>query len=159
MQKLLLHRSGEFYPVQVVRLQPRDLEQMKKKDGWTRGFNWGVYFQASNVEMYKLLAGNDQIQGVIAMEAAEGFVEVHLVESAPHNRGVNREFSQVGAHLFAFACRRSIELGNEGFVVFTAKTKLIEHYRSILGAKPISSDGRMVIDDVAANRLISVYLR
>jgi predicted RNA binding protein YcfA (HicA-like mRNA interferase family) len=79
---LLLHRSGEAYPVSFLRLQPRDVDKMFKKDGWSGGFNWGSYFQYPKVELYKMvIAGTGDIQGVIAMECMEGYIEVHLVES------------------------------------------------------------------------------
>jgi hypothetical protein len=157
---LLLHRSGETYPVSFLRLQPRDVGIMFKRDGWSGGFNWGSYFQYPNVELYKMvIAGTDDIQGVIAMECMEGYIEVHLVESAPHNRGADKEFDYVGPHLFAFACRRSVEIGFEGFVAMTAKTKLIEYYQKEFGAEIIDyTAGRMFIPSVAADKLIRVYL-
>lgn len=157
---MLIHKSGELYPISFLRLQPRDVDRMFKKDGWSRGFNWGSYFQYARIELYKMvIAGTDDIQGVIAIEPMEGYIEVHLIESAPHNRGMDKEFDYVGPHLFTFACRRSVELGFEGFVAMTAKTKLIEHYQRELGAEIIDyKAGRMFIPNVAADKLIRVYL-
>ncbi len=157
---MLCHRSGEHYPISFVTLQPRDLIHMKKVDGWQRGFNWSTYFKLPSVEIYKLMVlGSNQVQGAIALEIQTGYVEIHLVESAPSNRGEEREFYDVGPTIFAFACNRSIEIGGEGFVSFTAKSGLIDHYRHSLGAKQMTPNSlRMVIDDVAAKHLIEVYL-
>jgi hypothetical protein len=160
VNSLLLHRSGEEYSVSFLHLQPRDLLQMKKEDGWSKVFNWKNYFYNNDVELYKMAISNtESIQGVIALEIMEGYVEVHLVESAPHNRGDMKEFDFVGPHLFAFACKRSFESGCEGFVAMTAKTKLVEYYYHQLGAQVIDYTlGRMFIPDVAARRLVAVYL-
>jgi hypothetical protein len=40
----------------------------------------------------------------------------------------------VAGNLVAYACKLSFQLGFEGFVSFTAKTKLIKHYEESLGA-------------------------
>jgi hypothetical protein len=158
---LLIHSSGESYPVSFLKLQPYDVDRMLKIDGWSRGFNWGLYFYHPNIELYKMVvAGTNLIQGVIAIEPMESYIEVNLVESAPHNRGKDKEFDLVGPHLFAFACRRSVEIGFEGFVAMTAKTKLIEYYQKEFGAEIIDyTTGRMFIPDVAADKLIRVYLK
>jgi hypothetical protein len=58
----------------------------------------------------------------------EGYFDVYLVGSAPHNRGQQKEFNFVGPRLFSFAFRRSIGAGCEGFVAMTAKIKLIGYY-------------------------------
>lgn len=133
---------------------------MRNMEGWSKGFDWSSYFSNQYIELYKMVVNNtNEIQGVIAIELCEGYIEVHLVESAPHNRGKNKEFDFVGPHLFAFACKRSVEAGFEGFIAMTAKTRLIEHYTKILGAQLIhSKTNRMFIPEVAAEILIRVYL-
>jgi hypothetical protein len=64
----------------------------------------------------------------------EGYVYVHLAESAPINFGPDKKHEGVGGNLFAYACKRSWDTGNEGFVSFQAKTKLIAYYEKVLGA-------------------------
>ena len=49
-------------------------------------------------------------------------------------------------------------MGFDGFVVFIAKTKLIEHYKKTLGAKLISSQ-RMIIENEDAKKLIYQYFK
>lgn len=57
----------------------------------------------------------------------------------------------------ATAAKLSFELGNEGFVVFEAKTALIEHYEKTLSARRIGNSQRMFLDTTAASRLLEVY--
>lgn len=61
-----------------------------------------------------------------------------------------------GGHLFAIACLQSKKEGYGGFVVFDAKTKLIEHYQKVLNAKLINAQ-RMYIDERAAEQLLTQY--
>jgi hypothetical protein len=62
----------------------------------------------------------------------------------------------VAGNLVAFACKRSFELGFDGFVAFTAKTTLIEHYVKTLGAVSIGGQ-RMAIGEKQALGLIKRY--
>lgn len=62
---------------------------------------------------------------------------MHLVENVPHNLGKHKKFSGVAGNLVAFACKQSFETGFEGFVAFTAKSKLVQHYMDTLGAQVI----------------------
>lgn len=64
----------------------------------------------------------------------------------------------MGAHLFAIACKLSWEAGNEGYVQFTAKTDLVDHYRQTLKAKPIDWH-TMYIDSYGAIALIKKYFK
>ena len=64
----------------------------------------------------------------------------------------------VGAHLFAIACKHSWDAGNEGYVQFTAKTNLIEHYKTTLHANLIDQKN-MYIDSYGAIELIHKYFK
>jgi len=59
---------------------------------------------------------------------------LHLVESAPFNLGKKKLYVGVPGNLFAFTCKLSWDKGYEGFVAFQSKTKLVEHYKTMLGA-------------------------
>lgn len=157
---MLLHQNGEYYPVHFDHLDPLEVAlHMRKDDGWEKAFDWSDYFNRPSVELYKLvISGDDKIQGAIALEPQENFVLVHLVESAPTNRGPDREFYRVGSHLYAFACLRSRQLGFEGCVAFYAKTRLIAYNQRQLHALLLSRGGRMIIDETGAQRLIALYL-
>lgn len=156
---MLIHRNGEPYPVSFRHFSSIDADTMNKEEGWETAFDWRIYFDYQSVEMYKMtIKGDDKIQGLIAFEPKDGYIEVHLVESALQNRGSHREFYDVGAHLFAFACKRSMELGFDGYLVFTAKTPLMHHYIHAFRAVPINYAGRMMINEFGAERLITLYL-
>lgn len=81
-----------------------------------------------------------------------------LLESAPFNLGRNKLYEGVAGNLVAFACKVSFQQGFDGYVSFTAKTKLIEHYKKTLNA--ISFGGQlMVINTIAANILVDKYFK
>ncbi len=83
---------------------------------------------------------------------------MHLVESAPFNKGKNKVYSGVPGNLVAFACRLSFQRGFEGNVSFISKTQLIDHYIKTLGA--FHFGGRiMIIETQAALKLIAKYFK
>lgn len=154
----LIHReSGEEYKTVMAPLLKSDLNQLTKKHGWNN-FDWTKEYLAPNRRVAKLLVvGSDQIQGLISYEIAQGYVDVILVESAPWNVGSNNQvFVGVGAHLFAFACKVSFELGFDGVIAFTSKTNLIKHYQERLGAVRVGGH-LMTIETEAAKILVDRY--
>ncbi|MDA3890800.1 MAG: hypothetical protein PF517_03960 [Salinivirgaceae bacterium] len=81
---------------------------------------------------------------------------MHLVESAPFNKGKDIMYSGVPGNLVAYACKLSFQRGHEGNVAFISKTQLVKHYEESLGAFHVG--GRlMIIDTGAARILISRY--
>ncbi len=83
---------------------------------------------------------------------------MHLVESAPFNKGKTKAYSGVPGNLVAFACRLSFQRGFEGNISFISKTQLIDHYIKTLGA--FHYGGRlMIIETQAALKLIDKYFK
>ena len=81
---------------------------------------------------------------------------MHLVESAPFNKGISKVYSGVAGNLVAFACKLSFQRGHEGNVSFISKSQLIEHYEKTLGA--FHFGGRiMIIEPQSALKLINKY--
>ena len=80
------------------------------------------------------------------------------MEAAPFNVGKDGKYKGVGAHLFAIACKLSWDVGNEGYVQFTAKSDLVDHYQKTLQAKAIDWHN-MYIDSYGAVALINKYFR
>jgi hypothetical protein len=81
---------------------------------------------------------------------------MHLIESAPFNKGKTKMYAGVPGNLVAFACKLSFQRGHEGNVSFLSKTKLIAHYEKTLGA--FHFGGRvMIIETQAALQLINKY--
>ncbi|MDE3840237.1 hypothetical protein C0966_12900 [Bacillus methanolicus] len=154
----LEHReSGEIYPTEVNEATKEDLKQIGPEFGWNN-FDWVMYLKHPSCELKKLtIKGDDRIQGLIAYEVKQGWVNIHLVESAPWNIK-SKEFLGVGPHLFAIACKRSFELGFDGYVTFVSKSKLVEHYQKTLNAKILNPRIRqMVLDTEASKQLVSTY--
>lgn len=60
--------------------------------------------------------------------------------------------------MFAIACKLSWEAGNEGYVQFTAKSDLVEHYQNTLNAKCLDRQN-MYIDSYGAITLIKKYFK
>jgi len=81
---------------------------------------------------------------------------MHLIESAPFNIGKQKVYLGVPGNLIAFACRLSFHRGYEGYISFTSKSNLIEHYIRTLGAQLVGNQ-LMIIDTIAASKLINKY--
>jgi hypothetical protein len=156
----LIHRtSGEEYAVLYAEMEKVDLQEVNKVNGWN--FNWKSNYNQENFTVYKLmLQGDSNIQGLICIEPEDGWIEIHLTESAPWNIGSGKqEFTSVGSHLFAIACQESFNLSFDGYAAFYSKSKLVQHYERTLGATLVNiRSRRMVIDTKNANILVRAYL-
>jgi len=98
------------------------------------------------------------IQGLISLEVRLDHVYMHLVESAPFNKGRDKVYSGVPGNLVAFACRLSFQRGFAGNVSFISKTQLIDHYIETLGA--FHAGGRvMIIETKEALQLMNKYFK
>lgn len=83
---------------------------------------------------------------------------MNLLESAPFNIGRSKLYEGVAGNLVAYACKVSFQKGFGGFVAFTAKSKLIEHYEKTLGAYHFKNQ-RMIIETNAAKILVEKYFK
>jgi len=148
--------TGDSFPTEILPLSKPDLVHLTKKNGWK--FDWEKEYHQSDRDVFKLtiLWNPTIIQGLISIAQKQGYLEMHLIESAPFNYGKNKMHYGVAANLVAFACKRSFELGFDGFVAFTAKTVLIDHYVKTLGAVQIGGQ-RMAIEEKQALELIKRY--
>lgn len=148
--------SGDSFSTDISRITKADLKIITKKDGWL--FDWKLELKHPERDVYKLTIVNNQtiIQGLISLEVKPDHVFMHLVESAPFNKGKTKLYSGVPGNLVAFACKLSFQRGHEGNIAFISKTQLIDHYTESLGAVHVG--GRlMVIGSTAALKLINRY--
>jgi hypothetical protein len=148
--------SGDSFSTDISRITKADLKNITKKDGWL--FDWRLELKHPERDVYKLTIVNNQniIQGLVSLEVKPDHVYMHLVESAPFNKGKTKLYSGVPGNLVAFACKLSFQRGHEGNVAFISKTQLIDHYTESLGAMHVG--GRlMIIDSTAALNLINRY--
>ncbi|WP_338946952.1 hypothetical protein KST17_03195 [Fusobacterium canifelinum] len=129
--------------------------------------NWLFDWSKTEKKGYKILAlyveGDNRIQGAISIrENPQNMsIEIDIVESAPFNSSYNKkvkdkEYNEVGICLFTEVCKRSFDLGYDGYVEFMAKTKLIEYYKKVFGASLIGSQ-QMIIETRASKKLVDKY--
>lgn len=129
--------------------------------------DWLFDWSKTEKKGYQILAlyaeDDSRIQGAISIKPRKDnlTVEIDIAESAPFNRlyknkAKEKEYGGVGAHLFAEVCKRSFELGYDGYVEFKAKTNLVDYYKEKLGAIAIDTQ-RMYIDTDGAKKLIEKY--
>ncbi len=151
-------QTGDTFPTNITLLTTSNLESVTKKNGWQ--FDWKYELKQPEREVYKLTIPNNisVIQGLISLEIKSDHIYMHLVESAPFNKGKSKVYSGVPGNLVAFACRLSFQRGFEGNVSFISKTQLIDHYIKTLGA--FHFGGRlMIIEAQAALKLIDKYFK
>ena len=148
--------SGDSFATDITIISISDLKNVNKKTGWQ--FDWKLELKQPERDVYKLTIVNNQsvIQGLISLEIKSDHVYMHLVESAPFNKGKTKVYAGVPGNLVAFACKLAFQRGHEGNVSFFTKTQLVQHYIDSLGA--IHIGGRiMIIDTNAALKLINKY--
>lgn len=148
--------TGDSFPTDITLISSFDVKTVTKKNGWV--FNWKDELKKPERDVYKLTIVNNQtvIQGLISLEVKSDHVYMHLVESAPFNKGKTKIYAGVPGNLVAFTCKLSFQRGHEGNISFLSKTQLIQHYIDTLGAMHFG--GRvMIIDTNAALKLINKY--
>ena len=150
--------SGDSFQTEISILTKADLKTVLKKNGWN--FNWKTDHKDISREVYKLTIVNNPnvIQGLISITVENDHIFMNLLESAPFNIGKRKLYEGVAGNLVAYACKLSFQKGYEGFVAFTAKTRLIEHYEKTLGAYHFMNQ-RMIIETSASRKLVEQYFK
>lgn len=148
--------SGDSFPTDVHPITKADLKHLTKKNGWR--FDWADEFKLTDRTVFKLTIRNNPeiVQGLLSIGDYKDHYYLHLVETAPFNYGRNKLYEGVPGNLFAFTCKTSWDKGYQGFVSFTSKTKLVDHYEKTLGATHIGGL-KMVIFPQEALKLIRKY--
>ncbi|MDH5603694.1 MAG: hypothetical protein OEY51_07135 [Cyclobacteriaceae bacterium] len=148
--------TGDRFQTEVSLVDRQDIKLTTKKKGWL--FDWKSEFEKPDRDVYKLtIAGNSEIiQGLLSLTENEDHIYMHLIESAPFNLGKDKVYLGVPGNLVAFACRIAFHRGFDGYVSFTSKTALIEHYKKTLGAVNVRGQ-LMVINTETALKLIDKY--
>ncbi len=155
--------SGDVFDTEFHRLIKANKKHIKKGD-WL--FDWHDEISNKEREVYKLTIKNNPeiIQGLISFNAEDNYVFIHLIENAKFNRGKKyndgkeKIYLGVSGNMFAFACKKSKELGFGGFVGFIAKTALMDHYQETMGAEKAIGQ-RMFINDENAEFLVKKYFK
>jgi hypothetical protein len=150
--------TGDSFQTEVIRLNKNDLKYLSSNKAWN--FNWKTEFDDLKKEVYKLTIVNNNhiIQGLLSITIEQDHVFMNLLESAPFNIGKQKIYEGVAGNLVAYACKISFQRGFDGYVAFTAKTRLIEHYEKSLGAVHFKNQ-RMIIETQAARILVEKYFK
>lgn len=151
-------RSGDSFQTVVSIIKQEDVNLINQDNKWQ--FDWKSEFITPEREVYKLAIQNNSqiIQGLVSLQIKTDHIYMHLLENAPFNKGKNKVYSGVAGNLVAFACKRSFQLGYDGYVSFLSKSSLVEHYEKTL--KAVHIGGRvMIINTEAALRLINRYFK
>jgi hypothetical protein len=150
--------SGDSFQTEIMTLKKSDLKSILKKNGWN--FDWKTEFNDLKKEVYKLTIVNNPniIQGLLSITIESDHIYMDLLESAPFNIGKGKLYEGVAGNLVAYACKTSFQKGYDGFVAFTAKTRLINHYEETLGAYHFKNQ-RMIIDTEPAKFLVTKYFK
>ena len=150
--------SGDSFQTEVIRLSKTDLKYVIKIKGWN--FNWKSEFDDIKKEVYKLTILNNTniIQGLLSITIEQDHVFMNLLESASFNIGRHKIYEGVAGNLVAYACKISFQRGFDGYIAFTAKTKLIDHYEKTLGASHFKNQ-RMIIETQASKILVEKYFK
>jgi hypothetical protein len=150
--------SGDSFQTEVILLSKLDLKEITKKKGWN--FSWKSEFNDIKKEVYKLTIEHNPniIQGLLSLTIESDHIYMNLLESSPFNIGKNKLYEGVAGNLVAYACKLSFQKGFQGFVAFTAKTQLIEHYEKTLGAFHFKNQ-RMIIETEASKFLVEKYFK
>lgn len=151
--------TGNSIETRILPLPVHELKTITKKRQWK--FNWRT--EAANPQriVYKLIVSSDAgtIQGLISVSIEQGYIFMHLLESAPHNIGKIKKYLGVPGNLVAYVCRLSFEYGFSGEVAFDSKTVLINHYKETLGAVLLFPPKRMAILSPQAKKLVNSYYK
>ena len=145
--------TGLSFDTRIAKAQLRDIRSLD--NSWR--FDWKL--ELKQHEVFKLTipdVGSD-VQGLISLRLEDGFIQVVLIESHPANVGRTKRFAGVAGNLMAFAAKRSIDVGNDGFIAFDAKSELIDHYSKTLGARRVGTSQRMVVYPAQAAKLVEHY--
>jgi len=150
--------SGDSFPTEISRLTIKDCRLTTKENGWN--FNWKLELQNDINEVYKMTIIHNPsiIQGLLSIQKESDYIYMKLLENAPFNTGKNKLYEGVAGNLVAYACKLSFQYGFGGFVAFTAKTKLIEHYEKTLKAIHIGGH-RMIIPTEHSRILVQKYFK
>lgn len=148
-------RTGDIFDTEFYRVTDNDVPLLQTN--WS--FDWIQEMNAVGAEVWKLVIVHNPtiIQGLLSISDRQDHVFVNLVENSYFNLGKNKVYEGVDGNLFAFACKRSFEIGSEGLVSFIAKSRLVRHYEQMLGAVRLGSSLRMIIDTPQAEKLCKRY--
>lgn len=84
--------SGDSFQTNIIRFTKTDSKQATQKTGWA--FEWRNELKQNDRDVYKLTIVNSPeiIQGLVSFTIKSDNVFMHLLESAPFNRGKDKVY-------------------------------------------------------------------
>ena len=148
-------RTGEVFETEITRLTTTNVSLLSDSV-WQ--FDWLLEMKSADREIHGLATIENPLilQGLISISDNLDHIFMHLLENSAFNKGNKKVYAGVAGNLVAFACQRAFDRGYDGAVAFVAKTNLIEHYITTLGAKRFSGN-RMFIEGLEAQKLVARY--
>ena len=106
--------TGKVLETVVLPIAAADWKVVTKKNQWQ--FDWRKESRQPGHSVYKLVAraAPTVIHGLVSLEVRSDHVRLHLVESAPVNKGKLKNYLGVAGNLFAYACKLAYEHGHQG---------------------------------------------
>ena len=91
--------SGDSFSTEIFELIKADLKNVTKKNGWL--FSWSSEHKLTDRKVYKLTIKDnpDIIQGLVSVSDYQDHFYVHLIESAPFNKGKKKLYKGVPGNL------------------------------------------------------------
>ena len=147
--------TGEIFGTVITEVS--DASEIKIKD-WQ--FDWRKETKREDKEVFKLTTVNNPtvIQGLICISDKGDHICMDVIENAKFNKGKKKLYRGVAGNLVGFVCKTAFERDYDGLVAFVAKTQLIEHYKTTLGAKQLTKN-RMYIDTQESLALVKQYFK
>lgn len=161
MQILLLDtRSQQLVDAEILPAKITDMRGIS--DGWK--FSWKKHFGLAASKAFKAVIKSDpdRIQGLLIFQML-GKEEPYMafLESAPHNKGSDKQFNFVAGCLISRACQLSFIEGKghyQGFLSFQCMDEeVIKVYHDKYGAIRVDQT-YMYINPTAGKKLIEEYL-
>jgi len=89
-------QTGEVYKTIVLPVTQADLKEVGKQNGWL--FDWKFEFSQLERHLFKLVTEKEPkiIHGLVSLEKRKRHIFMHLIESAPFNRGKSKKYLGVG---------------------------------------------------------------
>jgi len=87
--------TGDRLPTEISIVSKVELINISSKNGWV--FNWTSELKQPERDIYKLTIFNNPkiIQGLLSVQVKSDHVYMHLIESAPFNKGINKMYAGV----------------------------------------------------------------
>lgn len=87
--------TGDSFPTDITLINQDQLKLVSKRNGWM--FDWKYEFKQPERDIYKLTISNNPkiIQGLVSLQVKSDHVYMHLIESAPFNKGKAKMYSGI----------------------------------------------------------------